>query len=1139
MVVLQLSKNGHKLCFQILVCIHHIVHLIHGAPMHPPPGFAQSPISSPAHWNVAHDAGNSAVPQGFSVVQTALPAVQPVWKHSFVPVAYADHWSCEYEPVTWITNHLVPNPQQAQRQGTGVWLRPDAVPSQSAYSGGRHRESLTRERVPYEQTDHSRFRDPSRANTNLKSDGAADASKVQPQVVTALDGTRDSVPDPLQKGNAARKRKGLIPAPIVIPPRSFNPSGVGMKGKSWPYFPAKDEERIVNRAGITSEETQLPTQNQETKIDRAVNKAGNASDSHQTQGQHAPDLALPNSAKEKESATDQVRKSDSSKYSLSPHKTVADAGRGDHQNKISQTGNDRVMNIPIESIKTGREAHIEGKTTAPTPSAQTQFDSENHFGIPINAPVLAPQSSLGPAEHGTQLVPSADSKKTEPNLNKKDVSQSQRGESSASSDMTLNENQSPKKETISPMKAPIKSTKPSSEESVGSQVATPTTHADRNHFSSENHLGVPKQDAGETPKISPGPAENGIHVPAAVQSFKSALLKNTVTSDAGKKTEGEEQMIEQTIPNLRAHSINAQDTKPGRISSNHSVKSKPQNFQYQPVLAKKITNFQANKKAPTTDHISAATETKGQNRNIKDSSLKKKINTSTSEVQNDSGGAILKNQFEKIANKDTRAQDGTAHGSKNSYLRSYDMDSKPEIDSTLLDQEVPRKETSAPENQEAHPKKVESTMTKSDQSNNENEQMAAILEKGNETPPEHSNKRKKKKKSKSPKTSPDKSEAIEAHEDPKNVITDPEKQVPDKDDETQEAARKKVEVKFDDQRKLLEMDFEMKKLKPKSRHRLDEEASLYERLYLAFHPGSNLAEDEIFPGIKRPKPTYKLVEDKAIDPPEADPQHKTEEVDDPNLKKRLEFWDPEWVQTWKSRNLDLNLMDNLSRHLKVKDKTPDLALEDMKLDRYQLFRDICSQNQKKFMQAQFWISGDEILEVDETKRRMKTTIKQISELTILENWKLIGPELINRKLLTRKEVEKIESFYNLSIYFPNPINYLPKRPLGAIKDKRKDVLEDIEKSLGIEDSMRPKPLPIHTFPDKSPISRSRRELYESSRHNGVDIITVLFVARLYNAGPQAKASLAKMLEESTRDELVPWHICAERHWLIKYFNGTA
>jgi hypothetical protein len=209
----------------------------------------------------------------------------------------------------------------------------------------------------------------------------------------------------------------------------------------------------------------------------------------------------------------------------------------------------------------------------------------------------------------------------------------------------------------------------------------------------------------------------------------------------------------------------------------------------------------------------------------------------------------------------------------------------------------------------------------------------------------------------------------------------------------------------------------------------------------------------------------------------------------------------------------------------------------MELDRYKLFRDICSQNQMKFMQAQFWIS--DILEVDETQRRMKTTIKQISELTILENWKIIAAELINSKRLTRKEVEKIETFYNLSILFPNPINYLPKRPLGAVKDKRKDILEDIEKSLGIVNSMRPKPLSIHNFSDKSPISRSRRELYESSRHNGVDIITVLFVAKLYMVGPEAKGALALMLEESTRDEFVPWHICAERHWLIKYYDGNA
>jgi hypothetical protein len=199
MVALTLSKNGHMLCFQILVCIHHLVHLIHGVPMHPPPGFAQSPISSPGHWNVAHDAGNSVVPPGFSVVQTALPTIQPVWKHSVVPVAYADHWSCEYEPVTYITNHLVPNPQQqAQRHGTGVWLRPNAVPSPSAYSDGRPRES--RERVPCEQTDHSRFRDPSthqRANTNLNSDGASNTSTGQPKVVTALD---NAALDPLVSG---------------------------------------------------------------------------------------------------------------------------------------------------------------------------------------------------------------------------------------------------------------------------------------------------------------------------------------------------------------------------------------------------------------------------------------------------------------------------------------------------------------------------------------------------------------------------------------------------------------------------------------------------------------------------------------------------------------------------------------------------------------------------------------------------------------------------------------------------------------------------------------------------------------------------------------------------------------------------
>jgi hypothetical protein len=102
------------------------------------------------------------------------------------------------------------------------------------------------------------------------------------------------------------------------------------------------------------------------------------------------------------------------------------------------------------------------------------------------------------------------------------------------------------------------------------------------------------------------------------------------------------------------------------------------------------------------------------------------------------------------------------------------------------------------------------------------------------------------------------------------------------------------------------------------------------------------------------------------------------------------------------------------------------------------------------------------LGVQETYRRLKSTVKQISEMTLVENWKVIKDELVNKKQLTKTEAEKIEKFYNLnSILFPNPINYLPKLSLQILEKKKKDVFSEIEKCLGISDSKRPYPTQLN------------------------------------------------------------------------------
>jgi hypothetical protein len=53
-----------------------------------------------------------------------------------------------------------------------------------------------------------------------------------------------------------------------------------------------------------------------------------------------------------------------------------------------------------------------------------------------------------------------------------------------------------------------------------------------------------------------------------------------------------------------------------------------------------------------------------------------------------------------------------------------------------------------------------------------------------------------------------------------------------------------------------------------------------------------------------------------------------------------------------------------------------------------------------FMKSQFWVSG--ILGADKTLRwlTVKTTALQIAEITLVENWKIIKKELINKNQLT-------------------------------------------------------------------------------------------------------------------------------------------
>lgn len=252
-------------------------------------------------------------------------------------------------------------------------------------------------------------------------------------------------------------------------------------------------------------------------------------------------------------------------------------------------------------------------------------------------------------------------------------------------------------------------------------------------------------------------------------------------------------------------------------------------------------------------------------------------------------------------------------------------------------------------------------------------------------------------------------------------------------------------------------------------------------------------------------------------------------VEEKARANRRKSWDPEWEASWQEYNLDFNFMDTLLRYLKIQDKSKYLPLDDMSMDTYNVFRDAWTHNRIKFMQGQFWVNG--ILGYDESLRRLKTMIAHISEITLVENWKLIQKHLIKNNQLSDKEAKQIEKYLKLSIKFPNPTStWLKPIPSPIITDHQRTIFESIKKSLGIVDT-RPTPIRPRNKKEYSEIYNALPQLFQMSRTNGVTIDSIFVARTAYKAPPYTAADTFITLLNS--HELVPWPISAEKEWLRK------
>ncbi|WAQ89149.1 hypothetical protein PtA15_10A573 [Puccinia triticina] len=509
MVGQSLSKTAHISSF--LVFTHLTVYLIMGAPMHPPP-----PLISAGHWNLAFDAGNDVAPApGFSVVQTAEHTLAPVWRQNVVPVAYTSHWSCEYEPVTWITNHIVPNvpnPQQAPVHGAApTGLRPNAVPFQSGYSDGRTRESPM---VTCEEKNSKGFGGgpyQPRANTQANSDGVFNASLGRPQVATVpspLARTAKSAINPSKVTENAEKRNELIFGSIDARPKILDQSGSEVKGKARPNFLKNDMTtqvyRVVNRAGHTSEEARDPTQNKETRVSRVASRAANTSG--QPQSKHTSDLALSGGRvntviKERNSSegtTDLLQKSNSDGLSSACHKGITDAVSGNIHMGDTQNTAQIFAATKLASIKENPVVNEKGDDF-PLTNRNVEGDGSS-------------QKRTSEYSDDPEAIIKNVSPDTAPN-----------------SKQTGN-NSLPQEGNITLMKTPIKSTQPDGKDLVTDKIGTSSRSA-RNQFTHER---APMANLPEAPQNSIGSTENGIPLirPAESEITEPAMNKNDQSNKA-------------------------------------------------------------------------------------------------------------------------------------------------------------------------------------------------------------------------------------------------------------------------------------------------------------------------------------------------------------------------------------------------------------------------------------------------------------------------------------------------------------------------------------------------------------------------------------------------------------------------------
>ncbi|KAI7952224.1 hypothetical protein MJO29_007855 [Puccinia striiformis f. sp. tritici] len=311
------------------------------------------------------------------------------------------------------------------------------------------------------------------------------------------------------------------------------------------------------------------------------------------------------------------------------------------------------------------------------------------------------------------------------------------------------------------------------------------------------------------------------------------------------------------------------------------------------------------------------------------------------------------------------------------------------------------------------------------------------------------------------------------------------------------------------------------------------------KLWSAFHPGEKLEADEIYPGIERAKDSLGNSEEDIIRTAN-DSRTSSQMIKINFAEKNGIAWSKAlkgytkskrtlFMEEMKNLNVQVSLVELLSRYLKIEDHSSHIHLSDMDRNTYIQFRDVWNQDSNKLTNLIVLVTGP--LAEDEFLRRVTTMLKQIYEHTVVENWKIIKERLIKRKDITEEEAKGYEDFYKLAERFPKIVNQLLD---NASKPTPKLQVEmDLMESLGIFRSKRHVPISInqskYVLNPGLRIEHIEEDLEFMRRETGLD------VRRLISRLP---LRLSRVTTEDyklklDKEELTPWGYSPESMWIAE------